>query len=165
MLPNHYSGLPDAPKPMKYHDLYEKDFYQWTEAQASHLKLKQFEQLDLDNLIDEIESLGRNDRDKLISSLKVLLAHLLKWQFQPDKRTKSWKNSIFRERSNIAEYLEDIPSLEQFLTDEWIEKAYQRGLRTAIEETELDKSVFPKQCPYSLEQIRDKDFLPWSKEQ
>lgn len=149
---------------MKYHEFYDKDFYQWTEVTAAYLKFKQFEKLDLANLIEEVESLGRNDRDKLISSLKVLLAHLLKWQFQPTRRTKSWENTIFMERSNIAEYLEDIPSLEQFLTDEWVEKAYRRGLKTAIKETELDKSVFPKQCPYSLDQIRDEDFLPWSKE-
>lgn len=149
---------------MKYHELYDKDFYLWTEVTAAHLKSRQFEQLDLANLIEEVESLGRNERDKLISSLKVLLAHLLKWQFQPDKRTKSWRDTIFRERGNITEYLEDVPSLKQFLVDEWINKAYQRGLRTTVEETELDKSVFPKQCPYSLEQIRDEDFLPWSNE-
>ena len=150
---------------MNYHKLYDKDFYLWTELTAAHLKSRQFEQVDLDNLIEEVESLGRNARDKLIISLKVLLAHLLKWQFQPDKRTKSWKDSIFRERANIDEYLEDIPSLKQFLVDEWIEKAYRRGLRTAINETEMDESVFPKQCPYSLEQIWDEDFLPWRLEQ
>lgn len=141
-------------------ELYDQDFYLWTEVTAALLKSKQFEQLDLANLIEEVESLGRNDRDKLISSLKVLLAHLLKWQFQPTKRTKSWADTIDRERDNIAEYLEDIPSLEQFLVDEWIEKAYQRGLKTAIKETELDKLVFPSQCPYSVSQIRDDHFLP-----
>lgn len=149
---------------MKDHELYDKDFYQWIEVTAARLKSRQFEQLDLNNLIEEVESLGRNDRDKLISSLKVLLAHLLKWQFQPSKRTKSWEDTIFRERTNIAEYLEDIPSLEQFLADEWLEKAYRRGLKTAIKETDLSKLVFPKQCPYSLEQIRDEDFLPQSEE-
>jgi len=142
------------------HDnLYSQDLYRWAEVTAALLKARQFEQLDLDNLIEEVESLGRSDRDKLLSSLKVLLLHLLKWQ-QPHKRTHSWENTIFRERENIAEYLEDAPSLRQFLTEEWVEKAYQRGLRIAVQETRLDKSVFPERCPYSLEEILEQNFLP-----
>ncbi len=93
-------------------------------------------------------------------SLKVVLAHLLKWQYQPEKRSKSWDYTIFRERENITEYLEDTPSLVKFLELEWIEKAYTRGRKIAIKETGLDSSTFPENCPYTLAQIRDPEFLP-----
>lgn len=140
--------------------LYEKDFLAWTDLTANLMKNRQFEQVDWDNVIEEITALGRSERDRLVSSLKVLTAHLLKWQFQPEKRSKSWKNTIFRERSNIADYLEDTPSLQQFLSPEWIMKAYSRGRRIAIQETELNEELFPKDCPYDIEQILDFEFLP-----
>ncbi len=140
--------------------LYEKDFLAWTDLTASLIKNRQFERVDWENVIEEIAALGRSERDKLVSSLKVLIAHLLKWQFQIEKRSKSWKNTIFRERENIAEYLEDTPSLQQFLSSEWIAKAYKRGRRIAIQETELEEDLFPENCPYSTEQILDFEFLP-----
>lgn len=140
--------------------LYEKDFLAWTDLTANLIRNRQFEQVDWDNVIEEIEALGRSERDKLVSSLKVLIAHLLKWQFQPERRSKSWENTIFRERANIAEYLEDTPSLQQFLSFEWMAKAYNRGKRIAIQETELDEGLFPEDCPYSLEQTLDFEFSP-----
>lgn len=140
--------------------LYDKDFYLWIQTTTEQLKRRKFDAVDWDNLIEELETLGRSERDKLISSLKVLIAHLLKWQFQPEKRTKSWENTIFRERENIAEYLEDTPSIQQFLSAEWMAKAYNRGRRIVIKETELDEELFPKDCTYSLEQILDFEFLP-----
>lgn len=140
--------------------LYDEDFLDWTVKTAELIKNRQFDAVDWDNVVEEIEALGRNDRDKLISSLKVLFTHLLKWAYQPDKRTTSWENTIFRERTNITDYLEDTPSLSQFLVPEWIEKAYSRGLKIAVKETGLDKSVFPRKCPYALEQILDEEFLP-----
>lgn len=141
------------------HSLYEKDFLAWTDLTVDLIKNQQFDQVDWDNVTEEIAALGRSERDKLVSSLKVLITHLLKWQFQPEKRSKSWEHTIFRERSNVAEYLEDTPSLQQFSSSEWISKAYSRGRRIAIKETELN-SLFPKDCPYGIEQILDFDFLP-----
>lgn len=140
--------------------LYEKDFLAWTDLTTDLIRNRQFQRVDWDNVVEEIEALGRSERDKLVSSLKVLLAHLLKWQFQPEKRSKSWENTIFRERSNITEYLEDTPSLQQFLSSEWTSKAYRRGRRIAIKETELNEGLFPEDCPYAIEQILDFDFLP-----
>lgn len=140
--------------------LYEKDFLAWTDLTANLIRNRQFERVDWDNVIEEIEALGRSERDKLVSSLKVLIAHLLKRQFQPEKRSKSWENTIFRERSNIAESLEDTPSLQQFLSSEWITKAYNRGRRIAIQETELNEALFPENCPYNIEQVLDSEFLP-----
>ena len=142
-------------------DLYEKDFYAWTQQTAVAIKNRQFDAVDWDNVVEEIESLGSSDRDKLISSLKVLIAHLLKWQYQPQKRSKSWEDTIFRERENIEEYLEDMPSLKQFLnSEEWLVKAYKRGRRIAGRETGLGEKVFPQTCPYSVEQIQNFDYLP-----
>lgn len=141
------------------HSLYEKDFLAWTDSTVNLIKNQQFDWVDWDNVTEEIAALGRSERNKLVSSLKVLITHLLKWQFQPEKRSKSWEHTIFSERSNIAEYLEDTPSLQQFLSSEWISKAYSRGSRIAIKETELNP-LFPKDCPYGIEQILDFEFLP-----
>lgn len=140
--------------------LYEKDFLAWTDLTANLTRTRQFERVDWDNVIEEIEALGRSERDKLVSSLKVLFAHLLKWQFQPEKHSKSWENTIFKERSSIVEYLEDMPSLQQFLSSERIVKAYNRGRRIAIKETELNEELFPRDYPYNIEQILDFEFLP-----
>lgn len=145
--------------------LYDKDFLAWTVKTAKLIRNRQFDSVDWDNLVEEIEALGRSERDKLISCLKVLIAHLLKWQFQPARRSRSWENTIFRERENIAEYLEDTPSLRQFLgSPEWLIKAYHRARRIAIKETELDESKFPADCPYTLEQLLEQDFLPEAQE-
>lgn len=86
--------------------------------------------MDLTNLIEEIESWGRSERNKLISSLRLIPQHLLKWQSQPHKRSKSWSDTISRERDNVGDYLEDTPSLKNLLQDRAVlSKAYQRGRR------------------------------------
>jgi len=140
-------------------DLYESDYLLWLQKTSQLLKDKDFAGLDLENLIEEIESLGRSDRNKLISSLRLIYQHLLKWQYQPHKRSKSWRNTISRERDNISDYLEDIPSLINLLEDEAVlTKAYQRGRRDAIKETGITN--FPQELPYAIEQALDHNFLP-----
>ena len=139
--------------------LYDRDYYLWLEVTAKLLKNRQLEQLDLDNLIEEIETLGRSEKNKVISSLKLICQHLLKWQYQSQRRSKSWLNTIRRERNNIADLVEDMPSLKRFLeTPEALAKAYRRGRRDAIQETEIEN--FPQDCPFSLEEILDRDYLP-----
>ena len=140
-------------------DLYERDYLLWLQTTSQLLKAKHFDRLDLENLIEEIESLGRSERNKLISSLRLIYQHLLKWQYQPHKRSKSWSNTISRERDNVSDYLEDTPSLKNLLQDEAIlAKAYQRGRRGAIRETGITN--LPQICPYSIEQTLDHNFLP-----
>lgn len=142
-------------------ELYHQDIYLWTEEIARLLKARQFDEVDWQNVIEEIEALGRSERDKLLSSLKVLTWHLLKWKYQPTKRTDSWKRTILRERRNVEEYLEDTPSLKQFLVDaEWMTKVYRRAVREAADETGLDKEAFPVENEFDLEQMLDADFLP-----
>jgi hypothetical protein len=108
-----------------------------------------------------IESLGNRERDKLISSLKVLIIYLLKWQYQPSLRSKSWEDAIFIERANVKEYLEDMPSLKQFLaSEEWMRKVYERGRRIAGRATEMGKEAFPDTCPYTVEHLQSFSYFP-----
>lgn len=140
-------------------DLYEHDYYLWLQETSRLLKIKDFTNLDLKNLIEEIESLGKKERDKLISSLRLIYHHLLKWQYQPNKRSKSWNDTIIRERDNISDYIEDTPSLKSLLQDTKIlAKAYQRGRRDAMRETGVTN--LPQKCPYSIEQTLERNFLP-----
>ena len=140
-------------------DLYETDFYGWIQNQVNLLKTKQWQQLDHLNLIEEIEALGRKERQELRNRLGILLGHLLKWQFQPDKRTNSWLGTIREQRVQIKFLLQDSPSLKYYmnpiLTDD-----YELGLALAIRETKLDEQIFPEVCPYTLEQTLDSQFLP-----
>ncbi len=143
----------------KIAELYEQDYYLWLQETSKLLKAREFANLDLENLIEEIESLGRSERNKLISSLRLIYQHLLKWQYQPSKRSKSWSDTISRERDNVSYYIEDTPSLKNLLPDKIaLNKAYQRGRRDAMRETGIIN--LPQNCPYSIEQTLEQNFLP-----
>lgn len=145
--------------------LYEHDFAAWAEETAQLLERQQFDQLDLPNLIEEVWDLSERERDRLLSSLRLILRHLLKWQYQPALRSDSWENTISRERLNIQSYLEDSPSLKRYLEPEAVSKAYRLARLLAIKETRLTQEVFPKQSPYEIEQILDLEFLPEAHQQ
>lgn len=139
--------------------LYRTDFYAWTKTQAALLQAEEFENLDLPNLIEELEAMGTSQRNEVISRLKVLLMHLLKWQFQADHRSRSWRNTINVQRWDLEAVLEDNPSLRRELP-ECIAKAYPRARREAIQETGLLRSPWPDSCPWTIEQILDEAWLP-----
>lgn len=139
--------------------LYETDFYAWTEEQVNLLKNQQWEQLDTTNLIEEIESLGRKERQELRNRLGVLLGHLLKWQFQSEKRSSSWLSTIREQQIQIKLLLADSPSLKPYLNQCFL-AAYELGLALAIRETALGEQIFPQVCPYTPEQTMNSDFLP-----
>ncbi|MEH2418476.1 DUF29 domain-containing protein [Nostoc sp.] len=139
--------------------LYKTDFYAWTQEQVSLLKTQQWDQLDTVNLIEEIETLGRRERQELRNRLGVLLGHLLKWHFQPEKRSNSWLSTIREQRVQIKLLLQDSPSLKPYL-DEVFFTVYELGLALAIRETELGEQVFPEICPYTLDQTLNPEFLP-----
>jgi hypothetical protein len=141
--------------------LYETDFYAWTQEQVSLLKAQHWDRLDTLNLIEEIEALGRKERQELRNRLGVLLGHLLKWQFQPEKRTNSWLGTIREQRIQIKLLLEDSPSLKPYL-DQIFLAAYELGLALSIRETQLGEQVFPEVCPYTPEQTMNPEFLPES---
>ena len=141
--------------------LYETDFYAWTKEQVSLLKDQQWDQLDTVNLIEEIETLGRKERQELRNRLGVLLGHLLKLPFQQEKRSNNWLGTIREQRVQIKLLLEDSPSLKPYL-DEVFLTAYQLGLALAIREMRLGEQVFPEVCPYTLEATMNPEFLPES---
>ena len=138
---------------------YEQDFYGWTQEQAALLRAGRLTDLDIDNLIEEVETMGRSEKRALESSLTVLLVHLLKWQYQPVRRGKSWELTIKTQRINFMKVLRDNPglkpSLEQCLID-----AYQMASIQASQETGLDENTFPVSCPWSLTQATQQDFYP-----
>lgn len=143
--------------------LYETDFAAWTSEQAALLRAGQFDALDMDNLVEEIEDMGLNQRSALKSQTCRLVMHLLKWQFQPellvDGSNPSWEVSINNARNAIESILEESPSLVRELPS-IVAKEYPRAKRQAIRETRKPSSLFPDTCPYSLEQLQDFDWLP-----
>lgn len=138
-------------------NLYETDFYAWTLEQSKLLKEGDFQHLDLVNLVEEVESLGKQQRQELENRLAVLLGHLLKWEFQPDRRSKSWRATVREQRRTIQRLLAQNPSLKPYL-GEAIAVAYESGLDLVVRETPLDYPDLPTDCPYTSQQIFDPDF-------
>lgn len=132
--------------------LYDQDFFAWTQRQVELLQTQQWEQVDIQNLIEEIASLGKQERQELRNRLGVLLGHLLKWQYQPEARSKSWFYTIKEQRRRIQEHLADNPSLKPYLA-EAIERGYQDGLDLVGRETPLAPKQLPQSCPFSEAQI------------
>ena len=137
----------------------DDDFALWSAEQAALLRAGKFDRVDLENVAEEIESLGRSGKYEIVSRLEVLLVHLLKWQFQPEQRTNSWRATIREQRTRITDVLEESPSLKSY-PGERVDRAYTIGLNDAITQTGLSESAFPVMCPYTIEQILDPDFLP-----
>lgn len=139
--------------------LYDRDFVEWAEQQAQLLRAEEFEKVDWQNVIEEIESLGISQQHELNNRLRVLLMHLLKWQFQESHHSRSWSITIDNQRIDIEWLLRRNPSLRARLS-EFVVEAYPFAVRMASKETELPRTTFPATCPYTLEQIMDDEFLP-----
>jgi hypothetical protein len=141
--------------------LYDADFYAWTQAQAARLRARAAEGGDIDweNVAEEIESVGRSDKREIRSRLRVILLHLLKWQFQPEKRKEGWLSTLSEQRTRLDMIIDDSPSLRGFPA-EALAGAYKLAVLKAVEETDLEKAMFPSSCPYTLHQLRDSGFLP-----
>jgi len=129
---------------------YEQDFGLWAEQMADLLASGRFSELDIENLVEEIRDLSKRERDRLLASLRLILHHLLKWDYQPQRRSRGWLGTIQRERANIRLYLDDSPSLRRYLTDESLFKLYAVACSDAFRETGLE---FPPVCPYGIEDI------------
>src|SRR3954453_6979685 len=141
-----------APADAPVHTNYDRDFYTWLMEQARHVRDGRWDALDRDNLAEEIESLGREQFNKLESALRVLMLHMLKWDYQPDKRSRSWALSIEAQRVELDDVLSDNPGLKP-RTGEAIGRAYRRARIEAAKETGIEKARFPEQCPYSWDDI------------
>lgn len=139
--------------------LYDQDFYAWTQEQAALLKEGRLSVLDVDHLAEELEGMGRSERRELVNRLAVLLAHLLKWQYQPVRRGRSWRATITEQRYRVQERLEESPSLHHDMDDS-MARAYRYAVLQAIRETGLAEDSFSDRCPYTLAQALDHDFWP-----
>lgn len=143
--------------------LYDRDFYAWSQEQARLLRQARMArintELDLENLAEEIESAGKEQAHALQSSYRILLIHLLKWQSQPSRRSKSWRTTLVRERINIEDRLALNPGLASRRAELYA-RAYQAARREAAVETGLKIATFPETCPFTVDQACQDGFLP-----
>lgn len=139
--------------------LYEQDFYAWANEQAGLLRAGKLSEADIAHIAEEIESMGKTEKRELVNRLTVLLLHLLKWQFQPARRGKSWKNSVEVQRISLRSHMRDNPSLKSSL-DDAITEAYRVAQLEAENEIGIDKDFFPSVCPWSFAQMMADDFWP-----
>lgn len=130
---------------------FERDFYSWLMEQARFVRAGRWSAIDRDNLAEEIESLGREQFSKLESVLRVLLLHLLKWDHQPERRSRSWELSISTQRVEVDDVLGDNPGLRPRIP-EAMTRAYRKARLDAAKETGLDEDVFLESCSYSFEE-------------
>jgi hypothetical protein len=138
---------------------YETDFYTWTQQQAALLKAGRLSEIDVENIIEEIETMGRSEKREYENRLFVLLLHLLKWQHQPVRRGRSWLLTIKEQRIQFVEVMDENPGLRPQLPM-ILKSAYRLALVRATRETRLDESTFPTDCPWTIDQIIDQTFLP-----
>jgi hypothetical protein len=151
--------MPISPyNPQTKPKLYDRDFYAWTQVMAEALRSGDWSALDVENLVEEIESLGRRERQELENRLAVLLGHLLKWQYQPENRSNSWRATLREQQRRIRKLLKENPSLQPNIAIAMSE-AYLSGRDLAIQETNLSDETFPEDCPYEFEIAINPDFL------
>lgn len=137
----------------------DDDYALWAAEQAALVRARRIDRLDADNVAEELDGLGRSEEHQIDSRLEVLLAHLLKWQFQPAKRKPGWKASIDEQRIRLARILKKSPSLRTY-PEESLRGSFVIGRNQAVSETGLDDSIFPETCPYTVEQVLDATFFP-----
>ena len=139
--------------------LYEQDFYSWTQQQALLLRAGRLQALDVTNILEEIETLGRSERASLKSAYRLICSHLLKMKYQASKLTRSWSNTVDRERGEVAEILHENPGLRSSREDAFA-KAYALARRDAARETRMPVEIFPEKPPFTLAECESVTFLP-----
>lgn len=135
------------------------DFVLWIERECAFLRNKQFDQLDLDRLIGELNAMGGNERRELKSRLETLMMNLLKCQFQPEPKSRAWLGAVREQRSEIGRILEQSPSLDDVIA-EYADHVYKAAFERAGAETGIPRAAFPQANPYTKEQLLDPDFVP-----
>ncbi len=139
--------------------LYNTDFVRWVETTVEQLRAQDYANVDWDNLIEEIADMSKRERKSLKNNLVVVLLHLLKWHYQPQQRSGSWRGSIREHRRRIADDLKDSPSLNSYF-QAVLAECYASARAQAADETELPLETFPFDCPYTPSQVLDPEFLP-----
>ncbi len=140
---------------------YDADVLLWSEQQVRALRERRFADLDIEHLADEIEDVGKAEKRELASRMAVLLAHLLKWRFQPHKRSKSWRTTIGLQRRRVSLALKATPSLKVLMRDEdWREAVWLDAVALAAKETGRPEDDFPDASPWPFEKACESDFWP-----
>ena len=137
----------------------DDDFALWAAEQATLIADSKFGRVDIENVVGELEYLGNGQKNEIESRLCVLMAHMLKWQFQPAERSNSWRATLLGQRKEIARIIKRSPSLRTYPATVYLDE-YELAVLNAPGETGLSTEAFPAACPYTIEQILDPDFLP-----
>jgi hypothetical protein len=140
-------------------ELYETDFYEWTQRNAELLRSGNVSEADMAHVAEELEEMGRRERRALLSRAAVLAGHLLKWQTQPERRSRSWEATIRIQRRELAKLLVDMPSLKVVLTGSF-EEVYRNAVLLAVADTNLPEEDFPSTPKFGIDQLLDEEFLP-----
>jgi hypothetical protein len=146
-------------KPLPRAAQYETDLYAWSNEQAQRLRLLKPDGIDWENVAEEIESLGRSDKRAVGSNLNVVLKHLIKWRYQPDKRSASWQVSSNEHRDRLQTILRESPSLASTPAS-ILQREYVKARQNALIETGLTEKAVPKTCPFAIDEVLDRGFLP-----
>ena len=147
------TGRPASAARTRYGD----DLYTWVQEQVALLREGRLDEVDAENVAEELSDVGKSEFSKLTSALEIILIHMLKWDHQPEKRTRSWDNSIAIQRRHFADVLADNPGLKS-RREEALRRAYGLARLTASSETGISKGLFPAECPYGFGEILDREF-------
>jgi hypothetical protein len=149
-----------ASAPAEERARYERDLYSWASQQAELLRAGRIAEADVLNIAEELDDVGNEQYDKLESALRIILIHLLKWDYQPERRSRSWQASIRVQRNHVLKVLRKNPGLKSAL-DEAVVEAYADARIEAALQTSLEDEIFPYDCPFSYDEIMQRD-IPWS---
>jgi hypothetical protein len=150
--------MPDALK-VPVPSLYETDLYAWSQDQSARLRAQASTAIDWEHVAEEIESVGESERSEIESRMAVLLLHLLKWQFQPEQRSGSWRSTMIEQRGRLAKRVRRSPSLKHYPAEVLAEE-YGYARPKAASETGLPEATFPIRCPYTVAELFDLAFYP-----
>jgi len=140
-------------------DLYDQDYYLWIMRTIELLNQKKFSELDLTNLVEEIEDMGKSEKKSITSNLRILLMHLLKYKYQSDKQTNSWLFTIVEHRKRLQEAFKVSPSLRRYYEEVFLD-CYQDARELASAETGLSMQIFSEVCPFTPEEALNPNYLP-----
>ena len=140
---------------------YETDVIVWAQEQVALLRSGKLTEIDIVHIAEEIADVGRAEQRELANRMSILLAHLLKWKYQPDKRTNSWEITIRNQRTSILKRLIKTPSLKPMLNDpDWIEDVWADAIQTASKETAIEVADFSLRCPWTMTDAITPDWMP-----
>lgn len=146
-------------RPPEFFAGYDEDYYLWLVRQVELLRARRLDEIDVAMIAEELEDMGKSERRALEAYYGLLITHLLKWRFQPERRSASWETTIKKARRAIARREADSPSLRG-ATAELVASIYMDAKEDAIDETGLPEATFPETCPFALQDLRDKSYWP-----